>query len=178
MFVLSVNADGVQLAQSNQLTTNGDLFTLGAIHYSALTGYIYGDGGSIFDPSSNSVVNTLPLAAVEGGFNYSNCFNSRLTLDDDLGMAWAVGQPAQSQQYLIEAFDLRTNALLGSIAIPNVVGVPVKFIRWGSNGLAFLTNGCGVSGPDGPEQGDGVYIISGAFVTTPSQMSRPTVLNR
>jgi hypothetical protein len=179
MFVLSVNSDGVQLAQSNQLTTNGDLFTLGAIHYSALTGYIYGDGGSIFDPSSNSLVNTLPLAAVEGGLNYSNCFNSRLTLDDDLGVAWAVGQPAQSQQYLIEAFDLRTNALLGSIAIPNVVGVPVKFIRWGSTGLAFLTNGCGVSGPDGPEQGDGVYLISGAFVTTPStQMSRPTVLNR
>ena len=63
----------------------------------------------------------------------------------------------------LEAFDLRTNALLGSVAIPGVTGTPVKLIRWGSNGLAFLT-----SSNQGPQQGDGVYIISGAFVTTPS----------
>jgi hypothetical protein len=56
----------------------------------------------------------------------------------------------------IESFDLRTNALLGSIAIPNVTGTPVKLIRWGSNGLAFLT-----SGTQEPQQGDGVYIVSG-----------------
>jgi hypothetical protein len=44
-----------------------------------------------------------------------------------------------------------------------VTGTPVKLIRWGSNGLAFLTQEA-----SGPQQGDGVYIVSGAFVTTPS----------
>ncbi len=44
-----------------------------------------------------------------------------------------------------------------------MTGAPVKISRWGSNGLAFLT-----SGAQGPQQGDGVYIIRGAFVTTPS----------
>jgi len=43
-----------------------------------------------------------------------------------------------------------------------VVGSPVKFIRWGANGLAFLT-----SGATSP-QVNAVYIVSGAFVTTPS----------
>ena len=74
-----------------------------------------------------------------------------------------------SQQYAIEAFDLKSNALLGSISVPNVVGTPEKLIRWGTNGLAFLTTGLG-----GPQQGEGIYIISGAFVTTPSVQARKT----
>jgi hypothetical protein len=153
--VFSVNSTGLQLVQSSPP------LSVGGVHYSALTGYVYGDTGPIFDPATGSAVNRLPLAAVEGGFAYSSPL---LTLDDKLGMAWILGQPSESpnQQYTIEAFDLRTYALLGSIAIPNVAGTPVRFIRWGTNGLAFLTNGTSSS------QGDGVYIVSGAFVTTPS----------
>lgn len=158
--VLSVNSTGVQSIQSSQPVS------MGGVHYSALTGYVYGDNGPVFDPSTDSVVNRLPVTAVAGGGSaYSN---PQITLDDSLGMAWLVVQPVESptQQYAIEAFDLQTNALLGSIAIPNVVGTPVRFIRWGSNGLAFLTNGA--SSP----QTNGAYIISGAFVTTPSTQVR------
>jgi hypothetical protein len=154
--VLSVNSTGVQSVLSSPTVS------MGGIHYSAFTGYVYGDNGPVFDPSTDSVVNRLPLTAVEGGGSaYSS---SLITLDDSLGMAWVLVQPVESanQQYAIEAFDLRTNALMGSIAIPNVAGTPVKFIRWGTNGLAFLTNGASTS------SGNGVYIISGAFVTTPS----------
>jgi len=80
-------------------------------------------------------------------------------------MAWAVGPtlPTANHEVTIEAFSLNTDVLLGSIAIPNVGDMPVKFVRWGSDGLAFLTQGS-----NGPEPGDGVYIISGSFVTTPS----------
>lgn len=164
LFVLSVNSDGVQLSQSDQLMTGAYAFSMGNIHYSALTGYLYTDDGPVLDPSAGSVVNHLPLAALNG----TALVSTVLTLDDTLGMAWVIGQPVGSPgQYVIEAFNLQTDALLGSITVPNVVGTPVKLIRWGSNGLAFLT-----SGTNGPQQGDGVYIINGDFVTKPSTMSR------
>jgi hypothetical protein len=128
-----------------------------------LTGYVYGNGGQVFNPSTNATGNRLPVNVVAGGVFSGE--SAPLTVDDTLGMAWVVTAAVNNpnQQMAIEAFDLRTNALLGSIAIPNVTGTPVKLIRWGSNGLAFLT-----SGSQGPQPGDGVYIIRGAFVTTPS----------
>lgn len=168
LFVLSVNANGVQLSQSEQLMTGDNAFSMGNIHYSALTDYLYADDGPIIDPSAGVVVNRLPLAAVEEGFGIEDA-PPVLTLDDNLGIAWVVGRTIDSsnQQCVIEAFDLKTDALLSSIAIPNVVGTPVKLIRWGSNGLAFLT-----SGANGPQQGDGVYLVSGSFVTNPSAQVR------
>ena len=165
LYVLAVNSTGAQFVQTDMFDPPGQSYTLGSVHYSALTGYIYSSDEQILSPSTDKVINRLPLAAVDGGFAYSR---PRLTLDDNLGMAWIVGQPANSTQYVIEAFDLKTYALLGSISIPNVVGSPVKLIRWGSNGLAFLT-----TGSNGPQQGDGVYIISGAFVTNPTVQVRP-----
>jgi hypothetical protein len=158
VYVLSVNSTGVQLAQSDQLNTSSESVTLGGIHYSALTGYLYGDDGAVIDPSGGKVVNQLAMGA--SGW-ISAYFTPLVTLDDNLGMAWVLAQPAsgQSGQYVIETFDLKTNALLGSIAISNVTDPPVKLIRWGTNGLAFLTNGTGAGG---------IYVISGSFVTTPS----------
>lgn len=154
---LSVNSNGAQLATSSQP------LMMGNIQYSALSGYVYGYDGQIFDPSTNTTANRLPVRVVGGGIFSGE--NTPMAVDDTLGMAWLVADMVNnpSQQMTIEAFDLRTNALLGSIAVPNVTGAPVKIIRWGSNGLAFLT-----SGTQGPQQGDGVYIIRGAFVTTPS----------
>jgi len=164
LYVLSVNSSGVTLAQSDQLNpdpSDGSM-DLGRITYSAMTGYLYGDDGQVIDPIAGEVVNQFPVGI--GGTDGS----ASLTLDENLGMAWAIGPGigATSQQVVIEAFSLQTYALLGSIAIPNVVGSPVKLIRWGSNGLAFLTQGTG-----GPQQGDGVYLISGAFVTNPAVQS-------
>jgi hypothetical protein len=155
--MLSVNSTGIQLVQSSSPVT------MGAIRCSAFTGDVYGNYGQIYDPSKNDLSNRLPLNVLAGGIASGE--DTPLATDDNLGLAWilahAVNSP--SKQMTIAAFDLRTNALLGSIAIPNVTGTPVKLIRWGSNGLAFLTQEA-----SGPQQGDGVYIVSGAFVTTPS----------
>lgn len=162
LFDLAVNSDGVQLAQNDQFVTDGDALALGGVHYSALTGYLYTDDGPVIDPSTGSVINHLPLNAVGQGL-----VDHVLTLDDNLGVAWVIGHFGSPTQCALEAFDLRTYALLGSIVIPNVVGTPVKLIRWGTNGLAFLTGDA-----SGPQQGDGVYIVNGAFVTTPSAQIR------
>lgn len=159
--VLSVNSSGVQLTSSSQP------LAIGAIQYSALSGDVYGFQGNIFNPSTNTVGTRLPLNVVAGGLWVGQ--STVLTLDDTLGMVWVLTATATSPspQMTLEAYDLRTNALLGSVVIPNVVGTPVKLIRWGSNGLAFLT-----SSTQGTQQGVGVYILSGAFVTTPSVQLR------
>lgn len=153
--VFSVGSTGVQLVQSSGAAS------MGTIACSALKGDVYGNYGLIYNPSTNDLSNRLPISVlgVYGGLT------TPLAIDDGLGLIWMVVPTASSQstQMTIAAFDLRTNALVGSIEVPNVTGTPTKRIRLGANGLAFLTQGS-----SGPQQGDGIYIVSGAFVTTPS----------
>jgi uncharacterized repeat protein (TIGR01451 family) len=40
----------------------------------------------------------------------------------------------------IRAYDIGTRALLGSIAVPYLSGIPSSLVRWGANGLAFRTS--------------------------------------
>jgi hypothetical protein len=40
----------------------------------------------------------------------------------------------------IQSFNLTTRAPIDTITIPNVMGDPTRLIRWGQNGLAFLTD--------------------------------------
>ncbi|MFP5237683.1 MAG: YncE family protein [Acidobacteriota bacterium] len=167
VYVLSVNSSGVQLAQSDSLNTSSTGQTLGGIQYSASTGYLYGGDGAVIDPASGKQVNQFSLNASADFSGYY--FTPLLTIDDNLGIAWLMAPSLSGSggQYVIQAFDLKSCALLGAIAISNVKDNPVKLIRWGSDGLAFLTNAGG-----GPQAGDGVYIVSGAFVTNPSTQLR------
>lgn len=102
--------------------------------------------------------------------------------DGTLNMAYFIGQTSNDvgmQQYTLEASDLTHFNVLGAVAIPNVVGTPVKLIRWGANGLAFLTQtGNASTGITAPAQGDGVYLISGPFVTNPAAQARVASLSR
>jgi hypothetical protein len=165
LYVLSVDSSGVQETNDYAGVFGGSGY--GNLHYDATTGYVYSDGGQVVDPSSGTTVGSFPTSAVQGGF----AINGVMVPDGTLNIAYFVGQTqdeAGTQQYALEAFDLTHFTLLGAIPIPNVVGFPVKLIRWGTNGLALLTG----NGPGGPVQGDGVYLISGAFVTNPAAQGR------
>lgn len=165
VLVLGVSSSGVQLTSSSQP------LMMGAIQYSAVSGDVYGYQGNIFDPSNNTIGTRLPLVAVGGGIWSGQ--GTVLTVDDTLGMVWVLTTTlgAPSQQMTLETFDVRTNAVLGSVDIPNVTGMPVKLIRWGSNGLAVLTASTQAS-PQASPQGAGVFLLSGTFVTTPSVQLR------
>ena len=52
----------------------------------------------------------------------------------------------------IQSFNLTTHALVDTVTIPNVLGFPLRLIRWGQNGLAFITT-------DG-----NLYTVGGNFV--------------
>lgn len=155
--VFSVSSTGVQLTQSSKPANQG------AIRCSALTGDVYGNYGLIYNPTANDASNSLPIDVL--GVPSSPLQSTPLAVDDGLGLVWMAVQAVgdQSSQITIAAFDLQTNALLGSIEVSNVTGTPAKLIRWGTNGLALLTQNL-----SGTQQGAGLYIISGAFVTTPS----------
>lgn len=174
--IFSVNSSGVQAASAYQNLYGG----FGpALQYDAITGYLYSsaigaDGSNAIDPATGKTVGTFPLNAIEGGFDFGS--TAPMVPDGTLNIAYFVGhlQAASSpQEYTLEAFDLTHFTVLGAISIPNVVGVPVKLIRWGTNGLAFLTQTRNTNdGSTAPGAGDGVYLISGPFVTNPMIQDR------
>lgn len=161
LYTMSVTSAGVQL----QTTTPVGSSFGNHLHFDSTTRYIYSDSGNIIDPATNAVIGRFPLNAIQGGFGaYTNPI---MVPDGKLDIAYFLGQTveaAKAGDYLLEAFDLTHFTLLGAIPITNVSGTPSTMIRWGSNGLAFLTvdtNGAGAAG-------DGVYLVSGGFVTSPA----------
>ncbi len=160
LYAMSVSSAGVQL----QTHTTADGTDFGNhLHFDSTTGYLYSDSGKVIDPATNAVLGSFPINAVQGGFNGDPI----MVPDGKLNIAYFLGRTVDSTglgDYVIEAFDLTNFTLRGSIPITNLSGTPSRMIRWGNNGLAVLTgdaNGTGAAG-------DGVYLVSGAFVTSPA----------
>lgn len=72
----------------------------------------------------------------------------------------------------IASFDLKTRALIGAISYPEpgpggtpAQGGTVRAIRWGSDGLAYVT-------------GSGMTLVNGAFVSAPPKSTAPIPVNR
>jgi len=162
LFSMSVNSGGVQITNDYSGAFNTQLgngpFVLGAkLHFDPGTGYVYSDDGQVVDPSTGTVV---------GSFGTSGL----LALDSTLGYAYSLGQTSAQQggpDYTLTAYNLTTFANVGSIVLPSIAGNPVRLLRWGSDGLAILTNDDNTT-PRSPVPGLGVYLISGTFVTAPS----------
>lgn len=156
-YIMSISSMGVQI-QTQPLAAGA----LGKyLHFDAITGYLYSDTGKVLDPGTGSVIGSFPLDLVQGGLSAGLI----MVPDGANHIAYFLGQTVYSGgagNYVVEAFDLTHFTFLGAIPITNVSGFPSKLVRWGDNGLAFLTGtGRGVVG-------DGVYLISGAFVTSPA----------
>jgi hypothetical protein len=161
LYALSVNANGVQIANTYSganAAPTGAILSIPSLqlHFDATTGYLYSDNGAVHNPATGASV---------GSFASSG----RMTIDDTLGIAYFLGQTEPQvggPDYTLTAYNLTTFAPISSIIVPGVAGQPVKLVRWGSNGLAFLTNN-NFSSSATPIPGMGVYLISGSFVTTP-----------
>ncbi|RZU42042.1 YncE family protein [Edaphobacter modestus] len=158
LYIMSVDSTGLQIKTSPGITASLN----GGLHFDSPTGYIYSDDGIVLDPQNAGLVANFPLGALQSGLNSG----SLMIPDSKLNTAYFLGRTIDGPgpgNYVIEAFDLTHFNLLGTASIPNVSGTPYRFVRWGSNGLAFLTtdsNGTGAAG--------GVYLVSGDFVTSPA----------
>lgn len=105
------------------------------VHFDPGTKLLYSDSGVItnpigpvqvgqFDSGEGVLVATDSVLQRAFVLTSSNTFNS--------------GQGAKS--YTLNIYDLNTQALLKTIAIPDVLGAPWRMVRWGTNGLAFVTS--------------------------------------
>jgi hypothetical protein len=139
-YTLSVNSSGVALTTDYPNTFSS--FSE-RIHFDSGTKLIYADGGLVLDPSPG-----LPV----GNFN-----TPFLTVPDStLNTAFIIPNSI-SNSAVIESFDLTHFTPISSITIPSVSANPTRFIRWGQNGLAFITGG-----PSGTPQ---VFLVGGNFVS-------------
>ena len=138
-YTLSVNSGGV--TQNRDFQSVFGSFA-NRIHFDTGTKLIYAEEGHVINPATG-----LPT----GNFNASG----PMVMDSTLNTAFFVNEGSATAT--IQAFDLTHFTPINSITIPNVANSPLRLIRWGQNGLAFITKGL-----NGPGQ---VFLIGGNFIS-------------
>jgi trimeric autotransporter adhesin len=139
LYVLTVSPSGVVVSSDYQNEFSGFYIK---IHYDSGTGLVYTDDGYAINPSNGKHV---------GAFQASGL----MVPDSTLNSAFFLGQTelqGGTQAFTIESFDLTTFVPIAEMVIPNVQGNPLRFIRWGTSGLAFN------------DDAGYVYIIDSSFV--------------
>ncbi len=135
-YILSVSPTGVVL----DTDLSGDIGGyFKRIHFDPGTKLIYDDFGDVVDTSGNPV----------GSYSPDN--EGVMVPDSTLGKTFFVSESSGNMGE-IQAFDQKKFTSLGNIMISNVLANPIHIVRWGNNGLAFITfHGA-------------VYLVGGNFV--------------
>jgi len=155
LYVVPVNNSGV-----GAITTYHSSFRSEGVHLHCdpNTGYVYGDWGEIVNAA-----NGIPVGNYSWSRPYGTYFPGPLSIVDPTLKRFytllEVAEPDRTNAFQIQTFDQTQFRLLHTILIPNTVGQPTNFIRWGQSGLAFVTNNGGPTGAIGK-----LYILDGSFV--------------
>jgi hypothetical protein len=130
---------------------SGDGGALGYIllrpHYDAGANLVYSDGGQIINPANGT------QAGVFGSYGL-------MVPDSTLNRAFFLQQDTTNGAgvYDLKIFNLSTQTLLKTIPLASIVGYPTQLVRWGSQGVAFLTDSYGT--------GQGLlYILQGSDIS-------------
>ena len=163
LYVMPVNGTGV-----GAVTTYDSSFRAEGVHLHSdpAAGYVYGDWGEVFNTA-----NGIPI----GNYRYSRpagtIFPGPLSIVDPglkrFYTLFEISEPDGTLAFQIQAFDQTQFQLLHTLVIPNGVGQPTNFIRWGQAGLAFVTNG-GSSSTAGK-----LYILDGSIVNPSGALDTP-----
>jgi hypothetical protein len=92
---------------------------------SPTTGLLYFNSGKVYDPATGKLTGQFGEAGL-------------IAVDDALHRVFLLTADS-SGNYSIDWFDQLKFTKLGSVALPRLFGVPCAFVRWGANGLAFVT---------------------------------------
>jgi len=139
----NVTAGGVG-PLTNSFSSFYELGLIGrSVHYAG--GLLYADDGSVMDPVS---------ATVKAGF--TGVVNGVMVPDLALGLGFFVTGDPSVPGIIIKSVDLVHGNTVSTFSLPDVTGLPLRVVRWGADGLAFLT-----------DSGEFV-VVHGAFVTTPA----------
>jgi hypothetical protein len=129
--VMSVAPSGIQVLRN----TAGVLSSWG-LKITYANGRIYGSNGYVGDPSRLVRVGTFAPTG----------FSVHMTPDPERGRAYFIAEdPATTNGYAVEAYDLNTLRRLGTVPIGEISALLSeprgRLIRWGPDGLAFATGG-------------------------------------
>ena len=104
---------------------NGFVPTQTGMHFDAKTGLMYFESGNVYDP------NTGRLAGTYGELGL-------IAVDSALDRVFILSQNSNGN-YAIDSFDQLKFSKVGTLSLPQLVGQPAGLVRWGANGLAFVT---------------------------------------
>jgi hypothetical protein len=132
-YALTVSSGGIVLADDYENAFS----QFGArIHFDSGTSLIYSDDGHVIEPTTG---NPAGQFSATGG--------SVMVPDSTVNKAFFI-----SSSGTIQSFSLNEFSLSGSITIPGISASPTRIVRFGNNGLAFITF-------EGA-----VYLVGGNFV--------------
>lgn len=124
--------------------------------YDPATGYVYSSWGQAINPANGTSAGWFRESRSPGTI----APGALAVVDSNLGRFYKLEEFQQANgplAFRIQAFDQKQLQLLGSVVIPNPVGTPTAFVRWGQSGLAFTTT------VNGSATGN-LYIVDGSFV--------------
>lgn len=154
LYTMPVNNQGLGTVTTYHSTFRAEG---GHLHSDPKTGYVYGDWGEVINAATGIPVGNYRWSRPSGTY-----FPGPLSVvDPSLHKFYTlleVNEPDGTLAFQIQEFDQTQFQLLHTIVIPDAVGTPTNFIRWGRAGLAFLTNR-GYGNTDGQ-----LYILDGGFV--------------
>ena len=125
LFTYNVSSSGLTYLQNQSIAGTFSPSQGGREHYDSATGYLYIDNGEVVNPATGLTV---------GSFGSSGF----LVVDPSLNRVFILGL-LPSGKWAINSYNKTTYAAVGSVTLPQIVGKPIAFIRWGTNGLAFVT---------------------------------------
>lgn len=130
---------------------------------------LYTSAGQLWNPATQTEVGTFPVQT-DNATSYPNMHN--INLDTSLGEIYVIGDQTynDSDAAVISAYGIKSLALTGTLAFPQFYYPDMgSIVRWGTNGLAFIAAGAGLTDQE-------VYILRSSVVG--QQSSNPTpVLN-
>jgi sugar lactone lactonase YvrE len=135
----------VDSAGVTQSTVTGGFLTGNSIEFA--NGLLYSGFGRVADPESQTLVGTFTGTGFAQGMAVDAANHRVFYLTSD------------GSQVVLRAFDSDTFLPIGSVTLPGRFNTPVNLVRWGTNGLAFITTS---SGSFEPGQ---VYILQTELVS-------------
>ncbi|MFN2454726.1 MAG: Calx-beta domain-containing protein [Pyrinomonadaceae bacterium] len=164
---LSVTSSGVSVASTLAPNNYGD------IRYD--NGLLYTTSGKVLDAESGIIKGTF------SGISGSGAFSPLVVPDSTHGRVFFLTPGGTANTAVLRTFDLNTFLQVGSLTIPNVIGNATSLVRWGTNGLAFRTNGASTNYYSNiPATADGqIFLIQTELVSptepiTPAPTPSPT----
>jgi Bacterial Ig-like domain (group 3)/Abnormal spindle-like microcephaly-assoc'd, ASPM-SPD-2-Hydin/Beta-propeller repeat len=132
---------------------------------------LYTSAGEIWDPASQQQVGSFPIQS----YDVTSYPNQRsIALDSSAGEFYSIGDQnynGYSSAIVISAYSLKTYALTGSLAFPQLTyPLAGDIVRWGTDGLAFISSA--------PSSSDLQIYLLRSSVVSPSSLNPLPILTK